>query len=74
MAFKIRTALNEQHPFTFHTSIGNKDPDGKKYQEFVNNQKTLDDNGGIGSIFVLGDLYVKNMDTKEVVTIFACET
>ena len=48
--FTYRRYLKKQHPFTFHTSIGNKNS---------NNQKTLDD------IFILGDLYIKNMDTKQ---------
>jgi len=67
--FTYRRYLETQHPFTFHISIGNKNPDNKKYMEYVNNQKTLDDNGGIDSLFILGDLYIKNLDTKEITTI-----
>lgn len=63
--FTYRRYLVVQHPFTFHTSVGNKDPNGKKYKEYLENQKTLNDHNE----FILGDLYLKNMDTKEVIKI-----
>ena len=61
--FTYRRYLEVQHPFTFHTSIGNKDPNGKKYKEYLENQKTLENN----TEFILGDLYLKNMGTKEII-------
>ena len=64
--FTYRRYLEVQYEFTFHVSIGNKDPNGRKYQEYVDNQKTLDENG---DIYVLGELYLKNLDTKEVITL-----
>ena len=74
--FTYRRYLEVQHEFTFHnfrekiiitkfyTSVGNKDPNGRKYQEYVDNQKTLDENS---DVYVLGELYLKNLDTKEVI-------
>ena len=60
--FTYRRYLEVQHLFTFHTSIGNNDPNGKKYKEYLENKKTLENN----TEFILGDLYLKNMDTKEL--------
>jgi len=69
--FSFRRNLKEQYSFTMHTSIGNSDPGNwDKYEEFLANQKKVEDMGGVRARFTLGRGYVKNLASKEIVHYF----
>lgn len=63
--WSYRNYLDEQYPFKFHMSIGNKDDEREnKREEYHKNLKNFEMLGGIGTEFGVLCQFSKNMTTK----------
>lgn len=63
-----RRNLKEQYDYTMHVSIGIDDSNNEKnFSEFQKNTKIIDDIiKNHQSVALLGEKYIKNMDTKKI--------
>ena len=66
--YSFRKNLDVQFSFCLHTSKGDsKSTRLDKVKEYQENCEVIEQNGGIGSILIFDDGYIKDMDSKEIV-------